>query len=89
MIASTVPPASRISPAMVRPIAAGRNQPTLMPRRASRSTPRVESAFITTTVQSPLSTFHVRSVLVSVVVCATQNVWSAGAAGTASPVVRR
>ena len=53
------------------------------------STPRLASAFMMTTVQSPLSTFQVRSLVVSVVIWAAQNVWSTGAAGTASPAMRR
>ena len=66
-------------------MAAGRNQPTLMPSRASTSTPSLASTFMTTTVQSPLSTSHVRSVVSLVVACAAQKVCSSGGAGTASP----
>ena len=61
-ITSTVPPASRTSPPAMRPIRAGSSQSTLIPSRASTSTPRLASAFINTTVQSPLSTSHVSCV---------------------------
>ena len=70
-------------------IATGRNQPTLMPTRASRSTARLASAFITTTVQLPLSTFQVSCWRSLAVTCAVQNDWSPGAAGVASPWMRR
>ncbi len=54
-------------------MATGSSQPTLMPRRASTSTPRLASAFITTTVQSPDSTSHTSSPPSDVVVVAAQN----------------
>ena len=74
---------------MSRPIRAGSNQSTLIPSRASTSTPRLASAFINTTVQSPLSTSHVSSSAVSVVSWATQNDCSPGGCGAASPAIRR
>ena len=72
MMASAVPPMSSTRPTARRVIAAGRNQPTLMPGRASVSTPLVASAFMTTTVHSPLSTSRVRSSPSRVVALATQ-----------------
>ena len=69
-----VPPASRTSPTAMIPIRAGSSQSILIPRRASRSTPRLPSAFISTTVQSPLSTSQVNSSGSVVVTCAAQNV---------------
>ena len=60
-ITSTAPPARSTSPSAAMPIRAGSSQSTLMPIRASTSTPRLASAFIKTTVQSPLSTSQVSS----------------------------
>ena len=71
------------------PIRAGSSQSILIPRRASRSTPRLPSAFINTTVQSPLSTSQVNSSGSVAVTCAAQNVSSAGGSGAASPRTRR
>ena len=74
---------------MSSPMSAGSNQSTLIPSRASTSTPRLASAFINTTVQSPLSTSQVSSSAVVVVTWATQNGSSPGGWGVASPGMRR
>ena len=51
--------------------------------------PRLASAFINTTVQSPLSTSQVSWLVPSAVTWATQKDWSPGGVGVASPGTRR